>query len=332
MPQCSPGRPTPDASVAATPATPERCARVQRSAAASARPAPAGRRRGAIPDCPAVAARRPAASATRVRAWRRLWRGVWLLPALLAACSGPQGRGGASAAAPAGSATLQAPAGTLLAYEHTVRVEVAADRIGARVQAVQDACQRARFGDCAVLEVMREGGRHPQGSVTLRVAPAAIEPLIALAGAQGEIAARSVRAEDLAQQVADNGRSQARLSKEYARLQALQQRPNLAVADLLAVAQRLAAIETELEQAGQEAAQHRRRLDTQGLTIGFQSDGGSQGAGAIREAFAASGGIVVDSIAVVIRVLAGLLPVAVLALVAGVPLRGWWRRRRRKGA
>ncbi|MEQ4574098.1 MAG: DUF4349 domain-containing protein [Gammaproteobacteria bacterium] len=236
-------------------------------------------------------------------------------------------------AAPAASAKmLQAPEGTFLAYETDVQVRVPAAEIPKRIDAVQQACQQARFGDCAVLSVSQQGGPYASGDIELRIAPAGVEPILKLAGEGGELASRSTRAEDLAQQVADNRMTQERLQKEHARLLEFQQRGDLKVADLLAISQRLAEIEASAEAAQREAAQQRRRIDTQKVTIAYRATGGEQGRSEIGEAFAESGRIFAGSVAFLVRAVAGLAPVAIVVVVLLAVLRGWWRRRRKRGA
>ncbi|AOY62422.1 DUF4349 domain-containing protein [Xanthomonas citri pv. glycines] len=234
--------------------------------------------------------------------------------------------GGAAAPAP------PAAQGNALAYEHDVRIELPADQIGQRIAAIRTACQGAQFGDCALLAVEQEGGRDPSGRVSVRLAPDGIEPMVQLAGQHGDVAARSTRAEDLAQQIADTSLAQARLQKEHARLLELQQRRDLAVTDLLALSKRLAEIEAEAQQTQQQAAQQQRRVRTQLLTLNFRSTGGAQGRGEIAEAAAESGEVFSSSVAFVIRAVAALLPVAALALIAGwLLLQAWrWRVRRRR--
>ncbi|QTK46274.1 DUF4349 domain-containing protein [Xanthomonas euvesicatoria] len=232
--------------------------------------------------------------------------------------------GGAAAPAP------PAAQGNALAYEHDVRIELPADQIGQRIAAIRTACQDAQFGDCALLAVEQEGGRDPSGRVSVRLAPEGIEPMVQLAGQHGDVAARSTRAEDLAQQIADTGLAQARLQKEHARLLELQQRRDLAVIDLLALSKRLAEIEAEAQQTQQQAAQQQRRVRTQLLTLNFRSTGGEQGRGEIAQAAAEFGEVFSSSVAFVIRAVAALLPVTAVALIAGwLLLQAWrWRVRR----
>ncbi len=220
---------------------------------------------------------------------------------------------------------LQSPQGAFLAYEHEVDIDLAADEIPARLKAVQASCQSGRFGDCAVLNVRQSGGDAPSASLKVRIAPAGVEPLIQQAGQGGQIGSRSTHAEDLAQAVADNDLQRLRLQKEHARLLEFQQRKDLAVADLLALSKQLSEIEAGLETAQREGAQHKRRIDTQLLTLEFHPPGGQQGRGEIAQAFRDFGGILTVSIAWMIRALAGLLPL--LAAVSAVVF--FWRRRRR---
>ena len=223
-----------------------------------------------------------------------------------------------------------APA-AMLAYEHNASIELEADRIAARLQQARDACTGKRFGDCVILNVQQEGGEHASASLGMRMAPAGVEPMIALAGAGARLGSRSTQAEDLAVVVRDNSLAQDRLRKELARLQEFQQRPDLAVADMIVLSQRMAEAEAQLQAAEQEGAQHRRRIDTQLLTLHFQPPGGEAGRNEIAQAMRDFGGILSMGTAWLIRAAAFLIPlVLVIALlVAGV--RRWRAPRRTKG-
>lgn len=221
----------------------------------------------------------------------------------------------------------QSPQDAFLAYEHDVAIELAAADIQARMQAVQASCQSGKFGDCAVLDVRQSAGDSPSGSLTVRIAPQGVEPIIGQAAQGAAIGSRSTHAEDLAQVVADNDLQQLRLQKEHAKLLEFQQRKDLAVADLLAISKQLSEIEAGLETAQREGAQHRRRIDTQRVTLDFQPPGGQRGRSEIVQAFFDFGSILSVSIAWMIRAFAGLLPLlAVLSLVVFVCRR---RRKRR---
>ena len=257
--------------------------------------------------------------------WTRTALAAMLLLAL-AAC----GRSSHEAAADAAAGAVASPEGAFLAYEHDLRIELDPARIGERVKAVSQACQSARFGDCAVLQIGEEGGDNRSGSVRIRIAPKGVEPIIALAGQGGDVASRTTHAEDLAQQVADTAMTKARLQKEHAQLLGYQQRSDMKVADLLALSQRLAEIEAGLEQAGKDAAQQRRRIDTQLITLRFESPAGQRGRSEIGKAFSEFGEIFTTSIAFVIRAVAALLPVGVVLWVLVTVSLAVWRRRRRR--
>lgn len=254
-----------------------------------------------------------------------------ILSALLAVagCSRHgSGEDAAAAAPPAAPAALQAPEGSFLAYETEVQVRMPGDAIPARIAAVQQACLQGRFGDCAVLSASQQAGRYAGGGIVVRIAPAGVEPILGLAGEGGEIASRATRAEDLAQEVADTRMTQERLQKEHARLLEYQQRQGLAVADLLAISQRLAEIEAAAEQARRDSAQQHRRIDTQKVAIDYRATDGERGRGEIGQAFAESGRIFAGSVAMVIRAVAWLVPVAIVLAAALALLRALWRRRR----
>ncbi len=256
----------------------------------------------------------------------RVVAGTLLALALLAGCA----RHEAAMAGAAAEAPLASPQGAFLAYEHTVRLRLPGGQIAPRLQAVSEACQRGTFGDCAVLQLSRSGGDTASGSIEVRIAPRGVEPIIALASEKGEVTRRDTRAEDLAQQVADTRLAQARLKSEHARLVDYQQRRDLAVADLLAISQRLSEIEAGLEQADRDAAQQHRRIDTQKVTIQLESTSSQRNRSEIGRALGEFGDIFTTSLAYLIRIFAGVLPL----LLVGGPL-AWggmklWRRRRKR--
>ncbi len=264
---------------------------------------------------------------TGARAWTR----SLAMPVVLLALAGcaRQGDMAADAGAPAAEAAVASPEGAFLAYEHDVQVQLEAAKIAPRIQQIAQACQSAKFGDCAVLQVDQRSGEQPSGEVKVRIAPKGAEPLIAMAGEGGTLQSRTTRAEDLAQAVADTALTKARLEKEHARLLSYQDRKDLKIEDLMAITTRLSEIEAGVEQANKDAAQQRRRIDTQLVTLHFETTSGQRSRSEIGEALSESGGILGSSIAFLIRAVAALLPVGVLALVVAWGARAWWRRRRR---
>lgn len=251
----------------------------------------------------------------------------WFFPALvmIAGCS----KAGHEYAAADAGATLASPQGAYLAYEHRVQLQTPGAQIAPRLKAITEACQSGKYGDCAVLEISQQGGDTPSGSIEVRVAPQGVEPIIALASEKGEITTRNTKAEDLAQQVADTQLLQARLKNEHGRLLEYQQRKDLVVADLLTISGRLSEIEAGLETANRDAAQQHRRVDTQLVTMDFSSTSSQRSRSEIGRALSESGGIFTTSLAYLIRVIAGLLPVVVVGGVALWGVMALWRRRKR---
>ena len=234
----------------------------------------------------------------------------------------------AEAAADAADATADAGLASFLAYEHDATVTLPAARIAARLQEAQDACTGAKFGDCVVLTVRQQGGDWPSATLGVRIVPAGVEPMIALASAGAELGSRSTRAEDLAVLVRDNSLAQDRLRGERERLQEFQARRDLAVADMIALSRQLAEVEAQLEAAERQGAQHRRRIDTQLLTLEFRPTQRQESRNEVWLAVRDFGRTLSAGVAWTIRALAFLLPVLVL-FVCLVALLGRWRRRRR---
>lgn len=259
--------------------------------------------------------------------WRLTGALAGTLVLALAGCS--QNHAAADAGAGAVGA-VASPEGAALAYEHDIDIQLEAAQIGPRVKQIADACQSARFGDCAVLQVGQQGGEYPTGSIRVRIAPKGVEPIIGLAGQGGEVSSRNTHAEDLAQQVADTALTKARLEKEHERLLAYEDGKDVKMADLLVITQRLSEIEAGVEQANKDAAQQSRRIDTQLVTVQFHTPAGQRSRSEIGEAVRESGAILTSSVAFLIRAVSALLPVAlVLWLFGWIGLKLWRRRKRR---
>lgn len=263
---------------------------------------------------------------------------VRLLAALLVLSASACNRGSESATSGhAGSAPMAAKAesapggdaqlGALLAYEHDAQIALDAESIPQRMQEARVACEGRRFGACVVLSVQQSGGEHPGATLGMRIAPAGVEPMIRLASAGATLGSRSTRAEDLAVAVRDNDTVQDRLRRELARLQEFQQRRDLAVADMIALSKQLAETEAQLQAAEQEGAQHRRRIDTQLLTLSFHPPGGQSGRNEIAAALRDFGKTLSIGAAWTIRAAAFLIPLVIVLLLLLAGVRRLRRRR-----
>ena len=189
---------------------------------------------------------------------------LFVLALALPGCAKKVVADGGSSATVAGEASKE---DAFLAYEHQIRISLGKDHLATRLDALRAACSEDRFGTCSLLTLEQGDG---QASLTLRTAPAAIEPLVALASQDGAIASRSLRAEDVADAVADTGNSLAMLQAHRGHLLDLREKPNLSVADTIALSNELARVETELDAVNRTAAQQRRRIETNLLALEFR--------------------------------------------------------------
>ena len=134
-------------------------------------------------------------------------------------------------------------------------------------------------------------------------------------------------AEDLAEAVRDNALTRSRLQKELSGLRAFQQRRDLSVADMIALSQQVSKLEAQVEVADQEAAQQRRRIQTQKVSLHFEAPGGESGRGEIRQAVRDFFATLASGTAWTIRAVAFLIPVLV---VFSILVAAWRRLRRRR--
>ena len=134
--------------------------------------------------------------------------------------------------------------------------------------------------------------------------------------------------EDLAIVVRDNDLARERLRKERERLEEFASRRDLAVADMIALSRQMAESQAQLELAEREAAQHRRRIETQLLTLEFRPTTTQTTRNEIWMAIRDSGQTLAAGLAWTIRALAFALPLLVLVAI----VVAWRRRSRRRKA
>lgn len=222
--------------------------------------------------------------------------------------------------------TIAGESGSALAYTHRVTVDLTENQIAARIDSVRDACASERHGSCSMLYSEVSGSGYPSGKITVRIVPDGVAPIVAMAAERARISARSTQAEDLATEVADTERQQARLTSERDRLLVFQERKDLKAGDLVAIATALANVETALQQTEQTAAQQRRRIETNRLTIHFTAPMTTSHWEPIANAFVNVPDSLADGIAEAVEMFVFGLPFVLLAFPLALLWRALWRR------
>lgn len=264
----------------------------------------------------------------------RHWSAFCLLTALamlgIAGCSKKTSIEPSSAASGVQGVSASA---AFLAYEHQVWVKVPTARLDAQMAAVREACMSGAHGRCSLLEVSQSAGEHADGKISLRVVAGGVEPLVGIAAAGGEQTRRSTQAEDLGQAVADTTRQVEQLQLQRALLLEFQQRKELSVSDMLSIARELADLESSLAAAEREAARQTLRLETNLLTIEFDTPREPESRMArLREAFGGSVDSSIDGLVQAIEIVTYVLPLLIFGFPLALLWRWLWRRATRTRA
>jgi hypothetical protein len=222
-------------------------------------------------------------------------------------------------------------AGAMLAYEHHVTLRANREEIQARMASVRDACMSEKFGACTLLGENLTTGDYPSGYIQMRLVPKAVDGVVQ-AGAKGaELAERRTTAEDLADAVQNTEMRQKRLKLHHEKLMELLARKDIKGEELLGLTQQLSEVESQLDAASQESAQQQRRIETNMLTIQFESIGFDADSSEIKQSLQSFVGTLDSSVAFVITAFAALLPF-ILMLGAFVWIIRWWLRRGKRNA
>ena len=227
----------------------------------------------------------------------------------------------------AGVAGETAKPGSFLAYEHSVDIELAADVLASRADAVRTACHAQRWGACSVLSIDESSGSRPRVRLVLRLAPDAVEPMVALAAEGGQRGDRTLKAEDLADAVADTTRQRETLLAQRERLRDFSARKDLSASDLIALSAASAETEAALQSTERTAADQQRRIETNRLTLDLSSPWIPEGRGArIATAFGDFGDALVEGVEEMLELLAYGIPFLFAAFPLALGWRWAWRR------
>jgi len=258
-------------------------------------------------------------------------KALWIVPLLLLALAGCGKQDGySSETAVSGSADVQgekAKAGAFLAYEHYVTLELDKAAVRQRLADTREACTSGRFGQCDLLGIEQGDSDYNAGQLRVRIVPEGVEKLVSLAGEGGKLVSRTTHAEDLAQAVSDNNQVRERLQRQYKTLEQFQDRKDLSVSDMLALAREMAEVQVQLDATSQEAAQQQRRINTNLLTLSFRTETQREGRfSRIGEAFGNLLDNATDGTAKALEVLGYSIPFLIVLFPLALLVRWLWRK------
>jgi hypothetical protein len=167
----------------------------------------------------------------------------------------------------------------------------------------------------------------PSGSIRMRMRPAAVTPIIGIASKGGAVAMRTSHAEDLAEPVADTARRLSMLATQRDKLEGFLKNRELKIDQVITLSKELSSVQADIDSASTQAANLRRRIDTELLTIEFhlppQAFGAEQTP--VRDALRLFGSNFAEGVGMVVTIVAVLLPWTILAVLVGVLGRVLWR-------
>lgn len=224
-----------------------------------------------------------------------------------------------------------------LAYTYGKEFEIPSERLISVMDRHVQACQAAGPRLCQLIGTNRTGDPESaiQGYVSLRGEPAWLRTFMGGMEAQvdeagGRVVTDTTTTEDLTRQIVD---TEARLRAQTTlrdRLQELLRSSRGRLADLLEVERELARVQGEIDAVQSNLAVMRTRVAMSELTLNYHSAPRSVGSNTfepLNNAFANFLGIIVGGFAVIITLIAGLIPFAIVIVpIVWLILR--WRRNR----
>lgn len=215
---------------------------------------------------------------------------------------------------------------SFLAYEHTVSVSAESSLVSISMSDVRLACTDQRFGTCSLLQFEESTGKPPSGSITVRLAPEAVEPLIALAGKDSEINSYRTRAEDLSAVAEDIAQQREQLQTQQSTLRGYQERKDVTAGDLIALSSELSKIAVRLTEIEKSSETVSRRVETNLLTVKYSSKSDQSASGRISGAVVNSTESFVDGFVEAIDLIAFGIPYVFVAFPLALVWRWAWRK------
>lgn len=249
----------------------------------------------------------------------------------------PAGNASPSPSQPAGPAPI-----LYLAYTYAVGIELPGERLPAVMDAHVQACEAAGPRLCQLIGSNRSGDpeAYLEGYVSLRAEPQWLSNFMAGLETQadeagGRIQSQSRNSEDLTRQIVDTQARLDALTTLRGRLQQLLRSRPGRLSDLLEVERELARVQTEIDSIQSSLAVMRTRVAMSELTLSYRSAPrpvGSDTFEPLRQAFAGFLGVVVSGFAVILYIIAGLIPLLAVVIPITWGVLVWLRRRRARRA
>lgn len=237
----------------------------------------------------------------------------------------------AEAAANAGTRTRAQPEERrrYLAYEHSLVIDAARDRVGALYRQAQEACEKEAAEQCVILRASLDTrGDNYNASLRLRARPAAIRRIAALIAGQGEVVNQGLTADDLTGPVTDSEKRLAMLTDYRTRLEGLRERAGANIEALIKVNQELAQVQSQIEASTGERARLMQRVDTELLSISIYTPENRSAWRRVGRALTNFGQEFANAVAAAVTFVAYLLPFSVVLVAFIWAARRLWRWRK----
>ena len=214
-----------------------------------------------------------------------------------------------------------------LAYIHRLSVEVDRKAINEAYESILKRCAADIKNACSVLRSDLNGSH--QANIALRVKPEGVAAITKIAGDAGETVSEGTEAEDLRDAVTDTQKRIAMLESYRERLLVLEQKPNIAIDELIKVASEISNTQSQLEAAAGQKTQLLRRVTLDIVEINLFSQNKRSAWSPLKNSLSEFRGNLTYAVSEVITAIAVFLPWALFLIMVILLLRFLWRFFRR---
>lgn len=247
----------------------------------------------------------------------------------LLACAKKEEASSAAPQAKLAAASNESARKNFLAYTHTLSIQAKPEGVSSTHTRIVEGC-KAAGADCMLLDSNLSQGEYMSAHVRMRLKPAALKQVFALATSGNTVIEQNTSAEDLALPVQDNAKRLELLASYQKRLLALEQKSGSDLDSLIKLSKEIATVQTELEQAGGEKAQLFSRIDMEVLDINISTGQRSAFWRPIGNALSGFLDHLSSSISAFITASAYLLPWIIVLLIAGFGIRKFRLRKKQQ--
>lgn len=217
-----------------------------------------------------------------------------------------------------------------LAYEYSVSVDIAPDKLKDAHQLVVKNCLEDTQFHCTVLNSNLQAGEYGSGSVRMRLKPEGVSKMLEVVGQQGEMRQQSTYVDDLESSIMDVEKRITMLKEYRSKLEKLSKKSNQNIESLIQVTKELSTVQSDIEALEGRQAKLNERINMNILNVSFYTNQKTSFWTPIQKSLKSFGRNLSEGTSSLINFVSYVLPWLIIIIPLFFLVRAFLRRRKSK--